>query len=235
MARMVKQEEYAEKQNEILNAAQRLIYIKGFESMSIQDIIDEIHISKGAFYHYFDSKSALLEALVERYGMEAERIWAPIVEDASLDTLKKLNLLFNATSRWKVGHKEFLFELLKVWYDDNNSIMRQKVYEHGKASLVPVLSQIIQQGVEEGVLSTPYPDHAGEIAWTLLLGLGEPMVNILLSPQPETVDLEDLERRLGAHVDALERVLGAPGGSLEILDMQTMREWLDVAKQFAHA
>jgi AcrR family transcriptional regulator len=32
-----------------------LVFTKGFEQMSIQDILDELHISKGAFYHYFDS------------------------------------------------------------------------------------------------------------------------------------------------------------------------------------
>ena len=66
MARIVKEQAYAEKRNEILDVAQRLVYTKGYEQMTIQDILDDLQISKGAFYHYFDSKQALLEALIER-------------------------------------------------------------------------------------------------------------------------------------------------------------------------
>ena len=68
MARILKEEEYTVKRNEILDVAQRLIYTKGYEQMTIQDMLDDLQISKGAFYHYFDSKQAVLEALVERIG-----------------------------------------------------------------------------------------------------------------------------------------------------------------------
>lgn len=53
MPRVVKEEEYAVKCNEILDVAQHLVYTKGYQQMSIQDILDELKISKGAFYHYF--------------------------------------------------------------------------------------------------------------------------------------------------------------------------------------
>ena len=66
MARIVNKEEYEIRRNEILDAAQRVVYTKGYDQMSIQDILAEVKISKGAFYHYFDSKQALLEALIER-------------------------------------------------------------------------------------------------------------------------------------------------------------------------
>src|ERR1700719_1919309 len=49
-----------------LDVAQRLVETKGYEAMSIQDVLDALEVSKGAFYHYFHSKQALLEAVVER-------------------------------------------------------------------------------------------------------------------------------------------------------------------------
>lgn len=53
MARLVKEEEYNAKRNEILDIALSLVYSKGYEQMTIQDILDGLHISRGAFYHYF--------------------------------------------------------------------------------------------------------------------------------------------------------------------------------------
>jgi len=53
MPRVIKEEDYAARRNGILDAARQLVYTKGYEQMSIQDILDALKISKGAFYHYF--------------------------------------------------------------------------------------------------------------------------------------------------------------------------------------
>src|SRR4030095_12051657 len=101
MARTVNEKEYALKRNQILDATQRLIYAKGYEQMAIQDILDELQISKGAFYHYFDSKPTLREALIERVGQEALQLLIPIVEDSQLGALEKLQCYIDTAMRWK--------------------------------------------------------------------------------------------------------------------------------------
>src|SRR5207237_974181 len=49
-----------------VEAAQRLMQSRGYQQMSIQDVLDELQASRGAFYHYFDSTQALLEAVIDR-------------------------------------------------------------------------------------------------------------------------------------------------------------------------
>jgi TetR/AcrR family transcriptional repressor of nem operon len=66
--------------------------------MSIQDILDELKISKGAFYHYFDSKLALLDGLVERMMDEAVQLLQPIVEAADLPAVRNYNVILNRES-----------------------------------------------------------------------------------------------------------------------------------------
>src|SRR5215207_8473593 len=90
MARTVNKEEYTAKRNQILDAAQRLIFTKGYERMTLQDILAELQISSGAFYHYFDSKPAVLEAFIERIREAAEQPLLPIVQDPHLSALEKL-------------------------------------------------------------------------------------------------------------------------------------------------
>ncbi len=101
MARAVKEEEHTEKRNAILDAAQRLIYTKGYEQMTIQDILDALQISKGAFYHYFDSKQDLMDALIERMIEEADRLIRPIAYDPQLPALEKFQRLLDTLNRWK--------------------------------------------------------------------------------------------------------------------------------------
>ena len=68
MVRVVNEAAYAARRNAILDAALRAVMTKGYEQMAISDLLSELQISSGAFYHYFDSKPALLLALVERMG-----------------------------------------------------------------------------------------------------------------------------------------------------------------------
>ncbi|EFO80050.1 transcriptional regulator, TetR family [Oscillochloris trichoides DG-6] len=84
MARTINEQEYALKRSEILDATRKLLYRKGYDQITIKDVIDEVQISKGAFYHYFDSKQALLEALLERMRTESERLFRDIIGDTSL-------------------------------------------------------------------------------------------------------------------------------------------------------
>ena len=53
------------RREEVIETAERLFYSRGYEKTSVQDILDEMHFSKGGFYHHFESKLQLLEAICE--------------------------------------------------------------------------------------------------------------------------------------------------------------------------
>ena len=101
MARILKEAEYNAKRNEILDYTMSLVYSKGYAQMTIQDILDGLHISRGAFYHYFDSKQALLEALVMRMAAAAVKEFQPILQDQNLTALQKFRGFFETSVRWK--------------------------------------------------------------------------------------------------------------------------------------
>jgi AcrR family transcriptional regulator len=229
MARTINEQEYAVKRNEIIEVAQRLVYTKGYEQMAIQDILDELQISKGAFYHYFDSKQALLQALIERMQQEAEQLLNPIAQDPHLPALEKLQRFFDTAARWKTARKSYILALLRVWYADDNAIVRQKVQATMIKHATPLLTGIIHQGVREGVLTTAFPDQVGAIVLYLLQGLGDAFVELLLPGEPDRDQSFDIERTVAAYTDALERVLGAPTASLQLMDAETLEEWVNSA------
>lgn len=51
----------------ILDAAEKLFESNGVSATSVEAIIEASGTSKGAFFHHFESKRALSQALVERY------------------------------------------------------------------------------------------------------------------------------------------------------------------------
>lgn len=53
----------------------------GYDRLCIQDILNATGVSKGAFYHYFDSKQNLSEALVDRTSQAIAENFAAISDD----------------------------------------------------------------------------------------------------------------------------------------------------------
>jgi len=237
MARVVKEEEYVVKRNEILAVAQRLVYTKGYEQMTIQDMLDELQISKGAFYHYFGSKQALLEALIESMLDEMEQLLIPIVYDAHLSALEKFQGFFGTLARWKTAQKTFFLTLLRVWYADDNAIVRQKARATAVKHNTPLLTVIIRQGIEEGVMTTSYPDQVGEVIMCLGYDLSDTLGRLLLSFEPSSDAWQHVNSTVGAYTDALERILGVSTGALSPLDAETLiemlKEWFDAARDNA--
>ena len=72
----------------IVSAAWRLFYQYGYDNTTIDDIVEASNTSKGSFYHYFESKDALLGSLSylfdEKYDELAETL------DPALSPLEKL-------------------------------------------------------------------------------------------------------------------------------------------------
>jgi AcrR family transcriptional regulator len=143
MARIVNEQDYTAKRNDILDVAQRLVSTKGYEQMTIQDILDDLHISKGALYHYFDSKQAVLDALIERVLHQVEQLLLPVVQDTTLSALNKLQHFFAALVEWKTEHKSFALALLRVWYTDENALLRQKLREMRIKRFSPLLEGVV--------------------------------------------------------------------------------------------
>ncbi len=227
MARLVKEEVYAEKRNDILDSALRLVYSKGYERMTIQDILDDLSISKGAFYHYFDSKQAVLEALSERMLDEMEAVAAPISDDPTLPALRKFERFFSAIINWKLAQKTLVVTLMRVWFEDNNAILRQKVDSAVTRRLAPPLSRILQQGVEEGVFRIGNAEQVAKVILSIIRGLQDTLAELFLTFEAERDEDGYVENMVAAHeafVDALERIVGAPSGFLYRLDVETIRQ-----------
>lgn len=74
----------------ILDTAQRLFIEKGYDNTSLQDIMDETGLSKGAIYHHFSSKEDILEKICCRIGEENGQRLAAVRDDKSLSGAEKL-------------------------------------------------------------------------------------------------------------------------------------------------
>ncbi len=75
----------------IISAAWRLFYEKGYDDTTVEDIVFESGTSKGSFYHYFQSKEALVGTLAYVFDEKYEELEKEIDNDA--DTITRLTWL----------------------------------------------------------------------------------------------------------------------------------------------
>jgi AcrR family transcriptional regulator len=214
----------AARRTEILDAAERLIVTKGYEQMTVQDLLDALQLSKGAFYHYFDSKLALLEAVLVRRQEELQQRFLLIMQDARVDTLTRLQRFFDTLSLWKTAQRGLLLPLLEVLYRDDNALFRHKLRALALKHTAPLLTAILRQGIEEGLIAATYPDQTSEVVLALVLDLGDACAHVLLAPEPHL--FSRLERLVVAYTEAIARVLGLPDGSFSIIDAPTLAQWV---------
>lgn len=231
MARVIDEATRSAKKNEILDCAQQMIYTKGYEKMSIQDIISDLGISKGAFFHYFPSKAALLESLLTRTNQQGMQVVTPIAKDPSIPPDKKLEMIIQAGMQWKAGQKPFMMAILKAWYSDENALVRQKMMAESSFTFGDLLMQVFKDGIQKGVFHTNHPEMAGKIIFSLMIQMSDSLGHILLRvnsdpPGDRKTAIHEIEQVVYSYTDAVERILGTEPGSVRMIDMEAMKDWL---------
>ncbi|HEY1161472.1 MAG TPA: TetR/AcrR family transcriptional regulator [Candidatus Dormibacteraeota bacterium] len=225
MARTVNPTLHTVRREAFLDVAQRLVQTKGYEAMSIQDVLDELDASKGAFYHYFDSKQALLEAVVDRFADAGIATLAPVLNDPDLPALRKLERIFAGIASFKAERKEFVLAIIEVWNSDDNAIVREKLRRLTVNLLVPLLSVVIKQGIDEGAFAADSPEETAMVLTSLMQGFQQQAADHFIARQAGTIGFDVVQRSVAANTEAFERILGIPKGSLTLIDEPTLRFW----------
>ena len=225
MARTVNQEAHAVRRDAFIDVAERMIQVKGYDKVSIQDVLGEVGASKGAFYHYFDSKAALLEAIIERMVDVGISRFGPQVVESDRPAIEKFEGFFGDLAQYKAEHKDLIFGFMRTWLSDDNAVLREHFRRGLVGRLEPLMSTIVRQGVSEGVFQVTSPEATGRVLVSLFQGMGEDATGLFLALDAGTISLEQVEVRLSAYTEAFERILGAPPGSIAFTNISVIRDW----------
>ena len=225
MARTINHATRAVRRDAFLDVAQRLIQSKGYESLSVQDVIDEVGASKGAFYHYFGSKTDLLEAIVERMADAVEATWAAVMTQPDVDAVARFEGIFATTAQYKSARRDLSLALLEAWLSDRNTVLRERLRAMVARRLTPVLERIVRQGVAEGAFTSTDPEATARVIVGLVQGSQEQAAQLFVARQAGEIEFEEVVRVYAGFSEALDRILGLRPGRLSLTDPPTLREW----------
>ena len=142
----------------ILEVSKRLFLEKGYDNTKIQDIADELGMTKGAIYHHFESKEEIMNKLGETM----------FIHNNPFEIVKKRNDL-NGLEKMKLAIKlnqsnEQMVELTNQALPllENPQILA-KMFESNYQNLLPYWLELIQEGQEDGSIKTDQPKELAEL------------------------------------------------------------------------
>jgi AcrR family transcriptional regulator len=197
-----------ERKNEIMDAANQLFYLKGYQQTSVEEIIKKAGIAKGTFYYYFKSKEDILDAIVKRAVAATVSDTLKIASLDGMGAMEKLKLIFTEQSK----SSDIASEVIENLHQLKNVDLHQKMIVETTLQYAPVLGNVIKQGINEGVFKTDYPDEVMEF---IIVGM-----QFIFDPGIFKWTKKQFAQRVNALIEMMENILNVEKGSFSyIMDL----------------
>ncbi|MEA3288435.1 MAG: TetR/AcrR family transcriptional regulator [Candidatus Marinimicrobia bacterium] len=175
----------SERRKEILEAALTIFVKKGYSDARMDDIVQEIGLSKGAIYYHFQSKRDLFIALIEHWmdqfdaiersgGLKAKPSGV-IIKKIARFTAK----IFQRNPNW------FLVEP-EIWAFANRDKQIKELASQLYSRVIAVFESLIERGIEYGEFNKV---NSRLVALSIMTSLHGMIWFVLF--QPEDFSLED--------------------------------------------
>lgn len=146
------------RRKDIIDAAERVFFSKGYESASMDEVAKEAEFSKRTVYIYFSSKEQIyFEIMVRGYRLLMEMIEKSFRENHPPNAIEELRCIFFTFFRFSENYPAYFHAIME--YETTDSDGRTGVEDGSKAEcyrlgeqIFSYLSHALQKGVEEGSL-----------------------------------------------------------------------------------
>ena len=208
--RIVKEAE--ERREEILDAAEKLFAAKGFDNTSTGDILDAVGIARGTLYYHFKSKEDILDGVIQRVTDRLMQDAGRIVRQRELPVLERLTkAIMSLNVESKIG-----YEIMEQVHRPQNALMHQKMQTILLAGINPILTELVEEGIRQGIFHTQYPESMVEMT-ILYANTAFDELNIA------GLDSEQKEKKIAGFIYNVERLMGMEEGSLQEPLMEIFR------------
>lgn len=188
--------------NLIIDVSLKLFLEKGYENTSIQDIINGLGgLSKGAIYHHFKSKEAILAAVSDKCNESIIAELREVRDDKNLNGYQKLKKMFRVSL--SSSSQDIIFTLAPSMMENPRLLVLQ--LQEIFTDIAPIFIQpVIEQGINDGSIQTDFPKELSEVMILL--------TNIWLNPLVIEANPEEMTNRARCFNSLLK------GMGLDLLD-----------------
>jgi AcrR family transcriptional regulator len=189
--------------NKIIDVAARLFAEKGYEQTTIQDIVNDLGMSKGAIFHHFGSKEDIVEAVIGRH---RDKLIAAAEAAAGDKSVPVYERLIRTAMALHVSDDTGL-RMAEHLHKPQNALMHMKIERMLFDNATPIMARVVREGIAQGIFDTPCPEE---------------VIGMILTYSNSAFDAghlavltaDELSRKAHNFIWTVERLLGAETGSL---------------------
>ena len=136
-----------ERKRELIEIASELFEKRGYEKVSVRDILAEVHGAPGMFYYYFESKEDIFLACLETYFSEKLQRKLDILQNKEIDYEERIQTLRSFIA-------EDIGQFTARYHSSKESTITDQSYRlwglvHYIGKFVDVYSDFIMEGIED--------------------------------------------------------------------------------------
>lgn len=200
----------------ILETSLKLFIEKGYDTTSIQDIIDHLGgLSKGAIYHHFKSKEDIFEAVCQQISDANGAYFDKIRDEKGKTGFEKLRTLIKAAI--VNPSNDAVFAMSSKIISDPKFLRNQIIGIYEVVSPI-YLEPIIREGISDGSIKTDYPKELSEVIMTLF--------NIWINPLIAKATPQEMEKKIEFYNILLQ------GIGIDIFDKEIIDGYIEYAKRY---
>ncbi|MBL7113414.1 MAG: TetR/AcrR family transcriptional regulator [Bacteroidales bacterium] len=169
-----KEREREQRRSDIIDAAERIIFKRGLENSTMDDIAEEAELSKGTLYLYYKSKEDIQFAIFRRGAEILLKFMEKNIESKSTGYEKLLELAAT-TVQFSQTHSNYFqfFMMFETSQLDKLNIERSSAEKYLlEETPLSIVDKCVELGIEDGSLRNDIPSRIfSATLWTQLLGL----------------------------------------------------------------
>ncbi len=133
----------------------QIMALKGFNNTGIAEILTQVGVPKGSFYHYFKSKDELGFAIIDQYGQQMRESFESHLANASGSALKRMQSYFTGLVDYFEGNFcmcNCLLGNLGQELSTQNADMREAIFARYRV-VESIIAKCLSQAKAEGELA----------------------------------------------------------------------------------
>lgn len=181
------------RRQELIDIADALFTEKGYEAVSVRDILEVVNGAPGMFYYYFKSKQEIYMAAMEQYITRRLERKCRIMEDEEVPFENKLPVFRSMVEEDIRGYVDRFVPQEDASISDNS----YKLYDlvHMLSQMVVPYSKFILQGIRENKLKNRFhitEENVEAFATFVLYGAWGMIYNNKFTGSGDSYDLENI-------------------------------------------
>lgn len=180
---------------DILEAAMRLFSERGLENVNIEDVVKEVGVTRGAFYHYFKSREELIAGVMYK-SFECDNTYLLADQQEGLNALEKLRFVIKQNLRPRLEISDGMRKQMRKLGSNPVVFKNEIMFQVNVMSAY--IEKLLVEGNQDGSIHVAFPKQVSQIALLIVAWISPYTFEV---PYQEYVDkilfFEQLTNSLG--------------------------------------